>query len=78
MKNQIYSTERIRYLKKIQRDNVLVHALRIGLLTLALIFWELLATVGVIDSFITSCPSKIAKTIVKLFTEAKKTGKWKK
>ncbi len=69
MKHESFSVNRIEYLKKRRKNTVTVHVLRIGLLLLALSLWELLAQFNVIDSFITSSPSKIAVTVYKLFAE---------
>ncbi len=55
------------YVKKIKRENSLVIILRFSLLILLLGFWELFAQTGIIDSFISSSPSKILITIKDLF-----------
>ncbi len=60
------SQERRLYLRKNRLDRVLVFATQISLLTLFVILWETLANTGVIDSFITSSPSKIIKTFMNL------------
>ena len=57
------------YLKKIKREKAIVVSLRIAILVLFLGIWELFATTNVYDPFITSSPSRIAKTIKKLFIE---------
>ena len=57
------------YLKQIKKENSLVRILRIALLFSLLGLWELFARVGVIDSFISSSPSKIFITIRNLFVE---------
>ncbi len=69
MKNLNYSKEHLLYIKKVKKENILVYSLR-GLIILFILgLWELLATLNVIDSFITSCPSKIFITIYSLFAE---------
>lgn len=55
------------YLKKLKREKVFTYFMRISILVLLLGFWELFAHVGIIDPFITSCPSKIIFTIKNLF-----------
>ncbi|MBQ3116560.1 MAG: ABC transporter permease [Clostridia bacterium] len=67
-KNQL-SRDRILYLRKIKRDNVLVWTMRFALLIIIVGVWEVLATFNIIDSFISSSPSRIAKTIKELFVE---------
>lgn len=62
-----FSKSHLEYLRKIKKENATVFILRFSLLFLILFFWELLASLNVIDSFITSSPSKMAKTIVELF-----------
>lgn len=65
----LLSRERILYLRKIKRDNVLVWSMRFALLVLLVGVWEILATFNIIDSFISSSPSRIVKTIKNLFIE---------
>ncbi len=69
MKKQPYSPNHELYLKKIKRENHLVIFLRFAILILLIGLWELLATLNFIDSFISSCPSKIFLTIFELFSE---------
>ena len=68
-KNTNFSPEHFSYIKKIKRKNVSVHVLRIAILIVLLGIWELFAETGITDPFITSSPSRIAKTIKNLFTE---------
>ena len=67
MKNANYSKEHILYLKKNRRYNILINVVRVGLLVAVLGIWELLAQLKVIDSFITSSPSRVAKTLAELY-----------
>ncbi len=70
MKQQIlYSREHALYLKKRKKNVIIVWALRTGLLAALLGIWELFAYFGWVDPFLTSSPSRIAKTIVSLYTE---------
>ena len=66
MKKVNYSKEHLAYIKKVKNENLLVYTLRVIIILLILGLWELLATLNVIDSFITSCPSKIFITIYSL------------
>ena len=70
MKNQNkFSIEHNFYLKQIRKEKNFVSIFRFLLLALFLSTWEILAKLNLIDSFITSCPSNIALTIIKLFKE---------
>lgn len=68
-RNENFSPLHGLYLKKIKREKAIVVSLRIAILVLFLGIWELFATTNVYDPFITSSPSRIAKTIKKLFIE---------
>jgi NitT/TauT family transport system permease protein len=56
------SDERKKYLKKARLEKVLVLGSQILLLIFFLVVWEFVANRGIIDSFITSSPSRILKT----------------
>lgn len=60
------SPEHALFLRGIRRETVLVHALRIGLLLLLLGLWELVAALKLVDPFLISSPSRIAKMIGQL------------
>lgn len=66
MKNNNLSEERIKYLNKIKRDKILVILMQIILLVGFLSIWEILARKNLIDSFITSQPSRILNTFMNL------------
>ncbi len=65
-KTMNYSKEHLLYLRKEKRKNILVNVLRVTILLLFLLLWELSAQFAWINPFITSSPSRIAKTIVEL------------
>ncbi|MDE7256431.1 MAG: ABC transporter permease [Clostridia bacterium] len=67
MKHANYSKEHILYLKKNRRKSVLINIARAGLLIAILGLWELLADLKVIDSFVTSSPSRVVKTLADLY-----------
>ncbi|MBE7087827.1 MAG: ABC transporter permease, partial [Clostridiales bacterium] len=70
MKKQNHlSPQHLYYIRGIKKETCLVWIIRIAILVLGLLIWELLARFEIIDSFITSCPSKIFLTISSLFTE---------
>ena len=67
MKKTNYSIEQSLYVKKYKQKNLFIHFCQISVLVLVLGLWELLANIGVIDTFIFSSPSNIAKTLYDLF-----------
>lgn len=60
------SNERKKYLKKITVTKVSVFITQIAILILFIALWEVLANKGIIDSFITSQPSRMLKTFMNL------------
>lgn len=66
MKNNEISKERKKYLDKIRINRFLVILTQILILVGFLAIWEILANKNVIDSFITSQPSRILKTFMNL------------
>ena len=62
----MYSAEHKKYLKKIKRDKILVTLTRISILLIIIIVWELLAKYEVINTFISSSPSRVVKTVISL------------
>ena len=65
MKNKI-SQERKKYLKKVKTKKMLVIATQLAILIGFLVIWEALANAKIIDSFITSQPSRIWNTFAHL------------
>lgn len=61
-----FSAGHKKYLAGLKRRKIAVSAMRWGLLAAVIALWELLAKMGVIDSFITSCPSRIWDTFLTL------------
>jgi len=59
-------TEREMYLSKIKIKKYVILSIQIGLLAGLILLWEICANIGVIDSFITSQPSRIINTIINL------------
>lgn len=66
MNKLLISKERKNYLKKIKRKKYLVLLTQVLILIGFLALWELLANQDVIDSFITSQPSRIFETFMNL------------
>ncbi len=67
MKNN-FSGEHLLYLKIERKNSVIVWIARIGLLVLLLGIWELIAALQVVDPFIISSPSRVAKMIGQLWS----------
>ncbi len=68
MKNtNLFSNNHYKYLKKVKREKLFITVSRFLVLILLFGLWELFAYLNVIDSFITSSPSKIVKTTIDLF-----------
>lgn len=65
-KKQEISQDRKKYLKKIRNTKIAVLVTQIGILVAFIAIWEILANKGIIDSFITSQPSRIVKTFMNL------------
>lgn len=57
------ATPRSVYLAKRRNDKITTIALQIGILAAFVGLWESAATLGIIDPFITSCPSRITKVL---------------
>jgi NitT/TauT family transport system permease protein len=68
-KDKKYSKDHLLFLRKQKTETAFVYVLRFSLLIFLLFTWEILAKIDVIDSFITSYPSKIFTTVIELFRE---------
>ena len=66
MRDKFISTDRKRYLRKIKLNKIAVFGTQIGILLAFIILWEVLANLKIIDSFITSQPSRIFDTFMNL------------
>ena len=62
--NTIISDDRKEYLSKKRRRKRLILITQILTFIIFIALWELLANLGVIDSFLMSSPSRIVKTIL--------------
>lgn len=63
------SDEHIQYLKKVKIRNRAITITRIVLLVLFIFLWEVAGQLKWIDPFLTSQPSRVVKTLVKLYDE---------
>ena len=68
MNNEL-SKERQEYLAKKRRNKLLILVTQVGLVAFFIIIWEVLANIGVIDSFITSKPTRIVETFISMLSE---------
>ena len=66
MQKKNNSEERKKYLKKIRLTKILTLFTQITIAVAFVALWELLANKGIIDSFITSQPSRMLKTFMNL------------
>ena len=63
-----YSSEHVKYLKKLKRKRCAVVATRISVLIIFLAFWQIASDLKWIDSFLFSSPSRILTTIKDLYS----------
>lgn len=66
MRDKFISLDRKKYLRKIKINKILVFVTQVSILLAIIILWEVLANLKIIDSFITSQPSRILKTFMNL------------
>lgn len=64
-----YSREHLAYLKKQRNKKIIINVSRCFILVTILGFWELFASLKIIDPFITSSPSRVIKTIGSLYAD---------
>ena len=62
----MYSEEHKRYLKKRKKRKFLIHTFQILVIIIFIISWQILADNNIINTFITSSPRDIIKTIINL------------
>ena len=62
-----FSKEHTLYLKKIKKNKRLVLFFQIFIVTVFLVVWELLSKYKIINSFLSSSPSKVYNTIISLY-----------
>jgi NitT/TauT family transport system permease protein len=70
------SKDRQKYLKQIKLKKFLILVTQIGIVIAFITIWEICANRGLIDSFITSQPSKILKTLMNLSENKLLTHLW--
>ena len=65
----MYSDEHILYLSKLKKDKIIVIILRILILFIFLLLWEIFARNNIINSFLSSSPILIVKTVISLIKQ---------
>lgn len=65
----MYSIERLKYLKQKKRNNFIIKLFQILILIFTIIIWQLLADLKIINTFISSSPLLITKTIISLIKD---------
>ncbi len=65
----VISNERKEYLRKRKQNIFLIRFTQFAILFAFIIIWEVLAQTGIIDSFITSSPSRIVNTFINMLSE---------
>ncbi|NLV37568.1 MAG: ABC transporter permease [Clostridiaceae bacterium] len=68
-KKRTISKEHMEFLMKVRQRKILILSARILILLAFFLLWEVMAELKLIDSFITSRPSRIARTIGNLYSE---------
>lgn len=66
MNKKAISQDRIKYLRKQRRTKIAIFLVQMAIIVGGIALWEILANMGVIDSFIASQPSRIVKTFLNL------------
>lgn len=66
MYDKFISTDRKRYLRRIRMNKIAIIITQISIVAFFIILWEVLANLKIIDSFITSQPSRILDTFIHL------------
>lgn len=65
----MHSPEHLKYLKSKKKRKFLIHLFQILLLVTLILVWELLAKYELINTFISSSPSRIVNTIIGLYKD---------
>lgn len=62
----MYSNEHKVYLKKRKKEKILIISFQIGIIVLFIFLWQILANLGIINTFISSSPKQVLDTIIML------------
>ena len=69
MKNEFLSPQHKKYVQKLKIRKIAILSAQAGVLLFFLILWEVLSSIGVIDPFLMSSPSRIWKTLADLYLD---------
>ena len=61
------SNEHILYLKRIKKNKFIVHLFQILIFVILVFLWQILANLGIINTFIYSSPKKVIMTVIDLY-----------
>ena len=64
-----YSEEHIKYLKNIKKNKIFITIMRISIILVFLILWEVLARFKMINTFLSSSPSHVISTVSSLIND---------
>jgi len=64
-----YSKEHQLFLKRIKREKGIILFMQVLIIVLFLLVWEMIARLGIINTFLLSSPSDVIKTAISLFQE---------
>lgn len=64
-----YSKEHIQYLHRQKREKKVIFFFRLFIIIIFLIIWELLSRFGIINTFLSSSPTKVVETIISLLQD---------
>lgn len=64
-----YSIEHQKYIKKIRNEKIKITVTRLLILLLLFVSWEVAGKIGLIDPFLTSTPSRMLKSLIKIYSE---------
>ena len=65
----MYSKEHKEYIKKIKINKILIYLVQITIITGLTIIWQFLADKQIINTFITSSPKEVIKTLINLYNQ---------
>ena len=65
----MYSKEHTKYLKKLKRNNYIIRFIQLLIIIIIIFIWQYAAYKGMINTFISSSPSNIIKTIIGLYKD---------
>lgn len=65
----MYSTEHQAYLKSLKRRKLWIHVFQLAIILIFIIAWQLLANFHVINTFISSSPKEVIRTVVGLYKD---------